>query len=1003
MIKKRFSGIVFMFIVILSLVSGVENPGNQGFIKGNVYSGFTLVQKEFIPEINATALIFQHVKSGARLIKLENEDSDNVFSIVFRTLPQNDTGVAHIMEHSVLCGSERFPVKSPFDIMRKGSLRTFLNAMTGSDRTMYPIASRNKKDFYNLMTVYLDGVFHPALLKDERILRQEGWRYEYDPETETLQYNGIVFNEMKGAMSSPDRALNYAVFKTLLPDTVYARNSGGDPRAIPGLTQEQFVSFHSKFYHPSNAYIYLYGDLDTAEQLAFINGEYLSAFEKRTMGEETGKQEPFAERKSAVCPYPAGKGDDSHRDYLSVHFVMNNITTPEEAMALSVLEEYLMGSTASPLKKALEEKGFGTLVYGSLSRANPQIMSFVAVGADRERQSEFTDTVVDVLNRVEEKGLDPSLLDSILNRMEFRLREPASGRLPRGLSLMFQATASWISFGNPLDGLAFEEKLEHLRTDKAIWKRILRDQFVNNSHAASITMVPDPMMTEALRKEEREKLENIRKSLSEADLAQIMRMNSELKAYQETPDSPEALATVPLLNLSDIQPDIKVPQGETINISRRPLMIYTDNTNGIFYWELYFDISDLNKEELQKAVLLSQLLGQLGAGPYNDEKLSMKVNSHLGGLSFDVSRITDEQDPSLWKVYAVVSLRALSREAEEAVKLLTLVLTSTDFRDEQRLGTLLGNENARMERKLVNEGLDLSISRANSAMGGPHVFDEVTSGYEYNLFIHEMERDFRKDPASVRKELKQTYETIFAANRVTSGLVTDEELLERGVASTEKILSSLPVFRQGATAPSQSPRLDGITLREGFASPSRVNFVAQVADLNKEGAPYNGSILAASTIVRNVYLWQSLRVRGGAYGGGMWVYPDRTMLMYSFRDPYIKETLQVFEEAGDFLARFEPSKKEMELYLIGTMANLDLSSAPLSRGRYYFNKVLSGGDLQEINRIRKEVLSTTPEMIRSYAPLFRKMTGQGIYSVYGNEKQIRDVEGETFSKVIQVD
>ena len=991
-----------ILVCLFSFVFGGETPMKTGMTPGKTYSGFRLLRKETLSEIKVTALVFEHIKSGARLIKLENDDSNNVFSITFRTLPQDDTGVAHIMEHSVLCGSERFPVKSPFDIMRKGSLRTFLNAMTGADRTMYPIASQNKKDFYNLMSVYLDGVFHPALLNDERILRQEGWRYEYDPETQTLHYNGIVFNEMKGAMSSPDRALNYAIDETLLPDTVYARNSGGDPRFIPDLTQDEFIAFHSAYYHPSNAYIYLYGDLDTAEELAFIDREYLSAFEKRPAGAGQEGQKPFQERKSVTFPYPAGKGDSGPRDYLSVHFVMNAITTPEEVMALGVLEEYLMGSPASPLKKALEEKGFGTLVYGWLSRTTPPVMSFVAVGGDRERQTEFTETVTRVLSDLAEKGLDPSLLESLLNKLEFRLREPASGRFPRGLSLMFQATASWITFGDPLEGLAFEEKLAHLRKDRVIWKRILNNQFVNNQHAASITMIPDSGMTDNLRREEKEKLEKIRESLSEADLSRIIAMNRELKDYQETPDTPEALATVPLLNLADIEPDITVPVGEVRHLSGRPVMIYTDNTNGIFYWDLYFDISDLDQEQLQRAVLLSRLLGQLGAGPYDDEKLSMEVNSHLGGLSFDISRMTDEQDTHRWKVYAVVSLRALSREAEEAERLLELILKRTDFNADQRLATLLANEKARMERKMINDGLDLAISRANSAMGGPFVFDEITSGYEYSLFISRVNRDFQKDPAAVRKELKRTYEYIFAGNRVTAGLVADTDLMEEGMAATEKILSGLPLFRQGATAPPRSPRMDEITLREGFASPSRVNFVAQVADLDKEGVLYSGSLLAASNIVRNVYLWQALRVRGGAYGGGMSVFPDRTMLMYSFRDPHIRETLQVFEKAVDFLAGFEPSEKEMELYLIGTIANLDLSNAPLSRGRYYFKKVLTGGDLQEINRIRREVLSTTPEKIRSYAPLFRKMIQQGIYSVYGNEKQVKDVGGEALTKVITV-
>jgi len=996
--KKVFSSVIAVLILI-SLASGLQEK--RGLNVGEFYSGFKLVKQEYIPEIEAQAYLFHHEKSGARLVKLENDDTNNVFSITFRTLPQDDTGVAHIMEHSVLCGSERFPVKSPFDIMRKGSLRTFLNAMTSSDVTMYPIASKNKKDFYNLMTVYLDGVFHPVLLKDERILMQEGWRYEWDPLNEKLRYNGVVYNEMKGAMSSPESALRYAVSQELLPDTIYGNNSGGDPLSIPSLTQEMFIDFHKTYYHPSNAYIYLYGDIDVCEQLKYISEEYLNEFEKRENHFNNPRQIRFTERRQVTRPYPGGTDGKESQDYLSYHFLMKEIEDNVEMTALSLLEEYLMGMSASPLKKKMEAKGLGTLFYSSFYPSAYPVMSFVAVGGERANEGEFTALIDDTLKELAEQGLEESLLTSLINRLEFRLREP-SARFSKGLGYMFQINRSWINTGEPFESLKYEKVIERLRNDRSIWKDLIKKHFIQNDHVLSLTMIPDPGMNQRLAAIEKERLAEVQASLTKDDLQAIIQKNEALKAYQETPDSEEALSRVPLLSLSDIEPVVAVPDGKKKTLQGRSVLTYEDHTNGIYYWELYFDISDLDKKSLQSAVLLSRLLGRLGAGEDDYETLSTKISTHLGGLDFGISQLADAREPALWKAHAVTSLRVLAREADTAVGLLSTILTETDFSDEKRLKILLENEKAQMERSLLNDGLGLAIARARAGLGGAHLFDEITSGYDYYLFVRETEEAFRNDPAQVQAKLKQIYDVIFISERAVIGLITEKELINAGLKQTKKIISILPHSNRGITPSFKAPKLAEYSPHEGFASPSRVNFVAQVADFKKEGQDYNGSLLAAATIVRNNYLWQSLRVRGGAYGGGMSAYGNGTMLMYSFRDPHIAETLQIFEETEDYLARFQPSIKEMELYLIGTIANLDLPDAPLSRGRYYFTKVLTGGDLQEINRIRKEVLSTTPEKIRSYAPLFRKMIQQGIYSVYGNEKQVKDAEGEALKKVIKV-
>ena len=997
--KKWMVMIVVVCTLVFSLFALEEK---SDFKIGNVYEGFRLIEKEYIEEAKVLGLVFLHEKSGARLLKLINDDKNNVFSISFRTLPQDNTGVAHIMEHSVLCGSERFPVKSPFDIMRKGSLRTFLNAMTSSDMTMYPIASKNKKDFYNLMNVYLDGVFHPALLEDERILRQEGWRYEWDPENRKLSYNGIVYNEMKGAMSSPESALHYAISQELLPDTIYANNSGGDPLDIPSLTQEMFVDFHTTFYHPSNAYIYLYGDLDTQEQLRFISKEYLNDYNKRENDFYYPVQKRFDERRSVVRPYPGGNKEGENQDYLSYHYLMNDVDDNVEMLALTVIEEYLMGTPASPLKKKLEEKGFGTLFYSFFYPSAYPIMSFVAVGGDREREKQFTALIDHMTAEIADKGMDETLLASIINRMEFRLREP-SARFSRGLGYMFQTTRAWITHEKPFEGLRFEKALKTLRKDKTIWQRVLRKHFIDNDHVLSLTMIPDPEMNEKLHAMEQKRLEQILASLSQEEIEMINRDNEALRIYQETPDSEEDLSKVPLLSLSDIEPEIAVPEGDSTSINNIPVMTYAGDTHGIYYWELYFNIADFDREDLQAAVLLSRLLGKIGAGDRDYQGLSMALDHHTGGLSFNVSQTLNEQDMSQWNVHFTVSYKALEREGNAAMKLLGEVLSRSDFQSADRFRVLLENEKTQMERRLRSSGLDFAMARARSALGGIHVYSELTRGYSYYLFIKEIEDAFRSNPESVLENLKRVYEKIFVLNRLTIGFVTEEGLMKKGLSQTKKITDSLPPLYQGSRAPARAPQGTDFISGEGFAAPSRVNFVVQTADFSKEGQKYNGALLATATIVRNTYLWQSLRVRGGAYGGGMSVNNNGTVHFYSYRDPHLGRTLEIFAGISDYLSSFQPSEREMELYLIGTIANLDLPDTPLARGLYFFRKVLSQGDMNEINRLRKEVLSTTPEDLRKFAPLFRKMTDQGIYSIYGNAQQMKEAQGTVIEKIIPVE
>lgn len=580
-----------------------------------VYSGFKLISKNIIEESASETFEFIHLKSGARLLYLKRDDDNKAFSISFKTTPADDMGIPHIVEHSTLCGSRKFPIKEPFVELAKGSLNTFLNAMTFPDKTMYPVASCNDKDFHNLIDVYLDAVFYPNIYSDKNILRQEGWHFELENEEAPLEYSGVVFNEMKGALSSPEDLLENEIMRALFPDNTYSYESGGNPAAIPRLTQEEFENFHRKFYHPSNSYIFFYGKLDIEEQLAFLNNEYLSSFDKIYVDSCIPMQSSFKEIKRIKSFYPIGKDESPEgKSFLNYSFVVNRVLDNTDRIGLSVLVQALLLSEASPFRKVIIDSKLGKDFSASLEDAVLQpYISLTALNANQEDGGRYLSLIMDTARKLVDNGIDRKLLEAALNVLEFRIREADFNQYPKGIIYAIEVMNSWLYGRDPAEYLYFEEAFNILREklDKGYFERLLREMILENNHGALINFIPDNELGEKNEKRERQELDEIKTHLTKAQLEEIMAIDDKLKARQATADSPEALATIPLLNISDIEAK---PKEYPLEVQKENMVEYlwTDvPTNGITYLSLYFDASVILQSDIQYAMLLLDILGSI--------------------------------------------------------------------------------------------------------------------------------------------------------------------------------------------------------------------------------------------------------------------------------------------------------------------------------------------------------------------------------------------------------
>lgn len=963
-----------------------------------IYSGFRLDRIERIDEINGTAYEMKHEKSGARLIYIDSPDSNKVFNIAFRTTPHNSTGVAHIMEHSVLCGSRKFPLKEPFVELVKGSLNTFLNAMTYPDKTMYPVASKNDKDFHNLMDVYLDAVFYPRVREDAEIVMQEGWHYELENADDELTYKGVVFNEMKGVYSSPDSVLERQMMRELFPDTTYGVDSGGDPDYITDLTYEEFQEFYRVHYHPSNSYIFLYGDMNIEEQLAFLNDEYLSHFDAIDVHTEVALQAPFTEGKVVSYPYSVGSEEPTdNRTLHSFAYVLPDVT-PEHSLAFEVLTHALLTSPAAPLKQALVKAGIGSDISGYyLDSIRQPMWTVQATGSNLDKQADLQRIVESTLQELCDKGLDKELLEASLNSIEFALRESDFGGRPIGLAYIIRMMDNWLYDNDPLELLHYEEALTNIRKGLAgtYFEDLIRHSILNNNHKVLVSIYPERGLQERKDAEVKEHLANVKANMTSEEIEAIVEQTKRLKIRQETPDSDEALASIPLLELSDLNPNIEAVERRESKIGNTTVHFVPTFTKGINYVGLYFKLNCLTEEELFYADILSDILGRIDTSERGYEALAKDINMNLGGLSSDITAISKDGKRDEFTPLMIVRAKALHSKLPDLCRLINEVVQKADYSDDQRLTELVQESKAIWDNEAFRRGNSIVSQRVMAQVSAVGKFRD-----NGNLGYYQKISELASNPAALPllpEKLAEVARKIFRANNVDIMFVGEEGELE----AFENLMKPFVETWDTTELSNDVLQITRLSGNDGIVTAGKVQYVAQGGNFIDHGFKHVGPMSVLETILRYEYLWIRIRVQGGAYGAFANFYDDGNMIFCSYRDPNLLETLNVYKELPQYLRDFTLTDREMRKYIIGTMSSLDLPMTPALRGPRAMGMYFSGAKLEDKVEFRKQVIACKPEDIVALADVVEPVLNDNHICTMGNEQKIKDA-GNVFDNIVSL-
>ncbi len=966
---------------------------------GMMVHGFQVDRAVYVKELDSQAYKMRHVQSGARLLYIQNEDDNKVFSISFRTTPTDSTGVPHICEHSTLCGSRKFPLKEPFVELVKGSLNTFLNAMTFPDKTMYPVASRNAIDFKNLMDVYLDAVFFPNMLKDKEVLMQEGWHYEMASADSPLTYSGVVYNEMKGVFSSPDAQLERHVMDNLFPDTTYGVESGGDPDCIPQLTQEAFAAFHAKYYHPANSYIFLYGDMDIDSTLAFINDEYLSHFHVEPIDSAIARQIPTG---SVIKSYPYGIAKDektAHKTLHSLTYVVDDAIDTTLGLAFKVLTYVLLQSPAAPLKKALVDAGVGKDISGDFQDGLLQPLWSIAVnGSDPEAQEKILPIVRQVLEDMVAHGIDKTMLEGALNRVEFTLREADFAGRPKGLIYGIRCMDTWLYDKDPLEPLRYEEALKTLRAGmkNGYYEHILQKYILDNPYFALVSLVPQPGLTEEHDKAMAEKLAAYKDTLSAADIEQIMAATQALKKRQATPDSPEALLTIPTLSRSDLEQKAESIVMHEEDAAGIHICHVPDFTNGITYLNTYFDLHGMTAEDIPYVYLLSDLLGDLDTKEHSYMEIASLIDLHTGGIDSTVSAFSDRTDNKKYMPVFKLKTKVLSQNLDKAISLLKEISLDTVFTNTDRLVELIEETKAGWDMDAFRRGHTIVMHRVLSYVSPVEAFCDAGE-LSYYEFISRIAAQIRENSAAVAARLEQTMKKIFTRAAMTLEITSDED-------DKNNAVSLLPAWTQALPAGEKQTSLCQFALtqkNEGIMTSGKVQYVAKGGNFRDHGYAYTGSLMVLDTILQYGYLWTKIRVQGGAYGAFTRFYDNGDMVLCSYRDPNLGHSIDAYNALADYLDDFNVSDREMTKYVIGTLSRIDIPLTPSLRGDKAMNRYFTGTTQDAAQARRDQLLQTTAADIRALAPLIRAVMKDNNVCVMGNEAKIRQ-EANWFGQLISL-
>ena len=959
-----------------------------------VYAGFRVERIEPVQEVNGTAYMLKHEQSGARLLYIDTEDTNKVFHIAFRTPPHDSTGVAHILEHSVLCGSRKFPLKEPFVELVKGSLNTFLNAMTYSDKTVYPVASKNDADFHNLMDVYLDAVFYPRVAKDPMIVMQEGWHYELESPEDPLTYKGVVYNEMKGVYSSPDSQLDHHKMKLLYPDTTYGHDSGGYPDNITDLTYENFKAFYDSYYHPSNSYIYLYGDMNIEETLAFIDGEYLSNFQAIDVDSSIAMQAPLSE--PVVASFPYGIGNDESDKGKAIHSL--TYVFPEmsftQSLAFEVLNHALFTSGSAPLKEALVKANIGSDVSGAYMDGIRQPLFEISVtGSEIEKQAQLQEVVENTLRQLVDAGLDKELLEASLNRIEFILREADFGGRPIGLAYGLRVMDNWLYDKDPIELLQYESVLKALREGLStdFYENLLRTYILDNTHKGLVSLYPEKGLQEKKEQEETAKLAAIKSNMSEEEIAHIIDQTAKLKEMQQAVDSEEALATIPLLELSDISPVVEVTPRREIDHKGIRVHHIDVPARGINYVSLYFNMESLREDELFYAELLSDVLGRLDTEYFTYAEIAKEINLHLGGYTMDVLPVSIHNERDAFVPLAVVRSKALASNIGHLTSLLGEIIGRTKFDSQERLVELLKEGKAIWDTEAFRRGNTIVTNLLMAKVSKIGKFrDQDTLGY-FRRLVEVLDNETLL--AGVTEQLMKVQQRLFRKDNLEVSFVGTTEELETFLAHLDDITTVLSDDSWEAQL-----EMTQSYVNEGLATSGKVQYVAKGGNFRDHGGTHTGTMSVLETMLRYDYLWNLIRVQGGAYGAFANFHNNGNMVFCSYRDPNLENTLQVYDGLPTYLRELDLSPREMRKYIIGTMSGLDVSNTPFLQGARVMSLYFGNTNEANMTAFRQQVLETTVEDLRGLADVIEKVLQDNHIVVMGSEQRIKEAE-QLFDKV----
>ncbi|MEG0307909.1 MAG: insulinase family protein [Clostridium sp.] len=957
---------------------------------GNVYHGFKLDREENVVEINSISRVFTHEKTGAKLLHLENDDSNKVFAIGFKTPPSDDTGVAHILEHSVLCGSRKFPTKEPFVELIKGSLNTFLNAMTFSDKTIYPLASKNEKDFFNLMDVYLDAVFYPNIYNTKEILMQEGWHYELENAEDDLTYKGVVYNEMKGAFSSPDGILMRKIQESLFKNNTYGFESGGDPDAIPDLTSEEFLGFHSKYYHPSNSYIFLYGDGDLDQRLKFINDNYLINFEKTKIDSEIKPEEPFNEIKEAEYEYSISREDDENeKTFMALNFVTGKSTDDELYLSLSTLEYLLLETQGAPLKQALLDANLGKDVYGSLDNSILQpVFSIVLKNTDSDKREKFIDVVYTTLRNLVDNGIDKKLIEACVNITEFKLREADFQGMPKGLFYYMTAMDSWLHGGDPLTHLRYEKGIEKMKSGLTsnYFENLIEKYLLNNNHGSILVLSPKKGLADEKDEKLNKKLQDYKANLSMDEIKDIVNETRNLIKRQTTPDSDEILETIPVLSIEDIEEKIEELQIEETSTKGIKLLHHDVFTSKIAYLSFMFNSKVLNQEDIPYISLLSTLMGKVNTKTYSYSDLSNEILINTGGMYFKNEIYGDSKDTLKYSPYFEAHCSVVVDKLPKALNILSDIIKNTVFDDKKRIRDLIRVLISRMEMKFMDRGHQVATTRLGSYFSPAYSYIESTSGYDFYRFLKEFENSFDEKIDGFIEKLEVVRRQIFNKNNMIVTVIGKNEEVE----AVDKNMNIVLDVLSDEHIELKDYKFIEDNKKEGMLTPSNVQYVAKGYNYKRLGYKFTGKLLVLKTIIGMDYLWNKVRVQGGAYGAFANIVRSGNLMFASYRDPNIRETLKAYDETAKYVADFTTTDREMLKYIIGTISELDMPLTPSMAGDTAISYYIRGISNEDRQRERTEILNTNVKDINGFSKLISDVMEKDFIVVLGNDSKIKN-------------